>query len=288
MNQARTRRTVMTPANQNQTEYWCDQGARFWISFRPLFAGMMAPLVQPALDAIDAQPGEYLLDIGCGYGEEALDLARRVGPLGHVTGIDISTPMIELGRDLARAVGIANVRFADADAQTHPFPRQVYDALFSCFGMMFFDDPAAAFRNLARSLKRGGRVAFACWRAREENEWWSLPIEVALRQVPGWHLPPPSPTGAYSLASPARIRALLSGAGLEDIRLRPLDAFTGGIDLDSALAYVSAGPISSLLQDNPRAASAIENAVRAMLREHDGPSGVFLQSAIWIVTARKS
>jgi SAM-dependent methyltransferase len=288
MNQERVRRSHMTQPNQSQSEYWCDQGARFWISFRPQFAKMMAPLVQPTLDAIEAQPGEYLLDIGCGYGEETLELARRVGPHGHVTGIDISTPMVELGRDLARAAGLANVRFADADAQTHPFPRQVYDGLFSCFGVMFFDDPIAAFRNLARSLKRGGRIAFACWRGREVNEWWKLPTEAALRQVPGWHLAPPSPTGAYSLASAARIRALLSGAGLEDVRVEPLDAFTGGIDLDSALAYVSAGPLGGLLQANPQAASAAKTAVRAMLREHDGPNGVFLRSAIWIVTAHKS
>lgn len=285
MNQQR--KAAMIPANQNQTEYWCDQGARFWMSFRPHFARMMAPLVRPVVDAIEARPGEYLLDIGCGYGDEALELARRVGAPGHVTGIDLSTPMIELGRTLATQAGLANVRFAVADAQTHPFPRQVYDGLFSSFGVMFFDDPALAFRNLVRTLKRGGRIAFACWRAREENEWWALPIEAALRQVPGWHLPPPSQTGAYSLANPMRICTLLRDAGLKDIRVEPLDALTGGIDLDSALAYVSAGPLSALLQENPEAAPAIRAAVRAMLREHDGPNGIFLQSAIWIVTARK-
>lgn len=287
MNQARLRHALMNQTNQSQTEYWCDQGARFWISFRPHFARLMTPLVRPVLDSIDARPGEYLLDIGCGYGDETMELARRVAPQGHVTGIDISTPMVELGRDLARTAGLANVRFAAVDAQTHPFPRQVYDGLFSCFGVMFFDDPAAAFRNLARSLKRGGRIAFACWRGREDNAWWSLPMEAALRHVPGWQLPPPSPTGAYSLANPMRICALLSGAGLKNIAVAPLDALTGGIDLDSALAYVSAGPISTLLQDNPRAAIAVRAAVRAMLREHDGPNGVYLNSAIWIVTANK-
>ena len=90
-------------------------------------------------------------------------------------------------------------------------------------------------------------------------------METALRHVSRWHVPPPSPTGAYSLANPMRICTLLSGAGLKNIRVEPFDAFTGGIDLDSALAYVSAGPLSALLQDSPTVAPTVKAAVRAML-----------------------
>src|SRR3546814_2320304 len=128
---------------------------------------LLAPLGRAAMNALTAMPGERILDIGCGSGQTSLELGGAVEPGGEVLGIDLSAPLLEVAQ--RRNSGHQGLRFVQGDAQVFPFAPASFDAAFSRFGVMFFADPVAAFLNIRRGLKPGGRLAFACWRSLEEN-----------------------------------------------------------------------------------------------------------------------
>ena len=127
--------------------------------------------------ALGVQADEHVLDIGCGSGQITRE-AARMAQAGSALGVDISAPAIDRARDLAQAEEIHNVTFECADAQVCPFPRARFDLAMSRFGTMFFDDPGAAFENVGRALRPGGRLVMMVWQAAERNEW-----EVAIRQA---------------------------------------------------------------------------------------------------------
>ncbi len=162
------------------------------------------------------KPGEKVLDIGCGSGTTTLTLAARVGPMGEAVGIDISGPMMSVARRRAAEIS-APVRFIEADATDYGFEPESFDLAFSQFGVMFFADPAASFRNIQKAMKRDGRLVFVCWRGPFENPWSAVP-EAAARPF----LPPPAPAspdapGRYSFANPDRVKSILLQAGFHGI-----------------------------------------------------------------------
>ena len=151
-----------------------DVRVRAWAEVREPLELQLAPLGRRALAALAPHPGESVLDIGCGGGETALDLARAVAPDGTVVGVDLSAAVLAFARRAAK--GCERVRFVQADAQVFPFEPASFDAAFSRFGVMFFADPTAAFINIRRSLRPNGRLAFVCWRALEDNPLDILPL----------------------------------------------------------------------------------------------------------------
>ena len=161
-----------------------------------------------------------MLDVGCGTGETLLRLARAVGPAGRVTGVDISKPMLAVAA--RRAAGLPAVETAQADAASHPFPPGGIDLLFSRFGVMFFDDPAAAFRNLRGALAPSGRLAFVCWQPLAANAWFQVPLEVARPLVPQGAEADPEAPGPFAFARPERVRDILAAAGFGAVHIQPL------------------------------------------------------------------
>src|SRR5258706_5573605 len=137
----------------------------------------LAPLGHRAMAALSPKLGEYILDIGCGTGQTSVELGEKVGSEGEVLGIDPAPAVLKVAMEKAKRC--TQVRFVQADAQVFPFDPGVYDAAFSRFGVMFFTDPVAAFINIRRALKVGGRVAFVCWRSLEENELDTIPLQAA-------------------------------------------------------------------------------------------------------------
>ncbi|MGH8833576.1 MAG: class I SAM-dependent methyltransferase [Actinomycetes bacterium] len=133
-----------------------------------------------ALDAAQLQPGERVLDVDCGFGASTLDAAERVAPSGRVVGVDISTAMLEPARQRVAADGVDNVELLHADAQVHRFENESFDVIISRFGVMFFDDPQAAFTNLARALRPGGRLAFVCPQDPLKSEWVAVALGAAV------------------------------------------------------------------------------------------------------------
>ena len=179
-----------TSTNAEQIADWNgDQGQR-WVDYQALLDRMIEPFGAAALRAAAAQPGERVLDVGCGCGSTSLQLARAVGPQGSVLGVDISRPMLQAARRRAEAEPALRVTFTEADASAAALPAG-HDLLYSRFGLMFFDAPAAALRHLRGALRPGGRCAFVCWRAPRDNPWAMAPL-MAARQALGINPPPAS------------------------------------------------------------------------------------------------
>ncbi|MFO1081242.1 MAG: class I SAM-dependent methyltransferase [Reyranellaceae bacterium] len=261
--------------------------AAAWAEVRDLLELQLAPLGAPALDALAARPGEAVLDIGCGGGDTALALADAVAPHGSVTGIDLSAAVLAHAQPLSgRRPGL---RFLLGDAQSFPFEAATFDAAFSRFGVMFFADPVAAFANIRRSLKPGGRLAFVCWRALADNPLDHLPLAAAAAHLPPQPPEDPQAPGPFSFADPDRVRGLLHAAGFDSIDVVPHDRKVGSGDLESMLRVCTrVGALGKILRETPALRARALPAVRAALAEHDGPAGVQLAAATWVVTARVS
>jgi SAM-dependent methyltransferase len=274
-------------ANADQIAYWNATAGETWVAFQERLDRQIAPLGHTAMAALDPAADERLIDIGCGCGQTSLELAGEVGPDGAVLGVDISAPMLEVARRRAAEAGQANVRFAEADAQTHPFAGGGFDGVYSRFGVMFFADPAAAFANLHGALRPGGRLAFVCWRPLALNEWMLLPMRAALAHIPPPPPPDPLAPGPFAFADPDRVRGILAAGGFRDIDIAAHDTKIGGNDLDGSVAMaLRLGPLGAILRENPALRDRVVGAIREALEPHAGPSGVFLSGAVWIVTAK--
>ena len=278
--------TAEPAANADQIAYWNAIAGVTWAALQDLLDRQIDPLGRVAMDALAPQPGERVLDIGCGCGQTSLELAQRVGAHGHVQGVDISAPMLEIAR--RRTTDAGHINFLEADAQTYAFPPGAHDAAFSRFGVMFFEDPVAAFANIAKALHHGGRLAFVCWRPMAENGWMSLPLVAALPHIPPPAPPEPNAPGPFAFADAERVRAILAQAGFTDIEIRPHDQLIGGNDLEATVALsLRVGPLGAILRDNPHLKESVVGAIHEALAPHVTPQGVFLPSATWIVQAKR-
>ena len=173
--------------NAEQISYWNEQAGPVWVAEQQSLDAMLEPLGQTAMELAGIEPGNRVLDVGCGAGNTTLQLGERVGPSGSLLGVDLSAPMLERARERARSAGADHVSFQQADAQIEPL--RDFDRVFSRFGVMFFADPVAAFANLRRALGPGGRIAFICWRPLAENPWILEPMRILAELV---ELPAPA------------------------------------------------------------------------------------------------
>jgi SAM-dependent methyltransferase len=242
--------------------------------------------------ALGLRAGERVIDVGCGCGDTSLELGRRVTPSGSVLGVDISEPMLGRARERAAAEHMGHVLFATADAQTHVFAPGAADAIFSRFGVMFFADPTAAFANLRTALQPDGRLGFVCWQPVMANPWMLTPVMALAGIVPLPTPAAPDAPGPFSFGDPDRVRRILDGAGFRDVAI---DAFTptvtlgGGVSLDETVEFaLDLGPTGQALREaGPDARPRAFVAVREALAPFSTPNGVVLDSASWIVTARR-
>lgn len=277
----------MNPSAPNaaQAAYWNEQAGPTWAELQSPLDRQLAPLGARAIEALAPRPGERILDIGCGAGAASLDLARAVGASGSVLGVDLSRPLLDIARK--RADGLANVRFEEADAQAYPFEPASFDAAFSRFGVMFFSDPPAAFANIRRALKPGGRLAFVCWREPALNPAMTLAMMAAVAYVEPPPPPQPGAPGPFAFADPDHVRGILEAGGLTNVSLTSFETKIGSGDLETTLGLsLRVGPLGAVLREHPDKREAVIDAVREAYRAHEGPDGVKLDSATWIVTAR--
>lgn len=283
----------MSGKNAYQVADWNGQSGERWVANQARLDQMLAAFGEAAIRAAAPAQGESVLDIGCGAGASSFALAGLVGPRGHARGVDISVPLIARARALAPAD--APITFELADAASAPLPEGAFDLLFSRFGVMFFDDPAAAFAHLRRALKPGGRLAFVCWRGADENDWVRLPMGAIRDIVPPMAPPDPEAPGPFSFAKRERVARILTVAGFADTTVTPLDgaiAFGQGGTREAAIEDAlemafEVGPLSRALADQPddiRGRAA--DAVRAAFATRPGERSVMIDGAAWIVTAR--
>jgi SAM-dependent methyltransferase len=272
--------------HRDQVAYWDGPGGTRWTDESARTEKMLSQVATLLYERAKIRPGETVLDVGCGLGPTTIALASQVGPSGRVVGLDVSKDMIALARQ--RAAGVANIEFVAADAATHQFAAPFADVLFSRFGVMFFGDPAAAFANLRRAMKPGGRVVFACWRRMSENQWMLKPLLAAYDHVPKPPPAQPDEPGPFAFADQERVGKILTGAGFAVPRFTPVDlAFEigGGNGLDAAVQQsMTIGATSRVLQDQPDAVRAkVAQSIRAALTPYLKGQSVALPGAIWIV-----
>ncbi len=169
--------------NAAQADFWNSDPGRRWVRFQEGLDSIHASVTDVLLSAARPQPGERVLDVGCGAGAQTFALASAVGPDGAVTGIDFSAPLLERAAERRDELGVGNVTFQLGDAAVESFPTGTFDLAASRFGVMFFDDPVAAFRNIAAALRPGGRIAFVAWQGQEHNPWFALPHRLAVERL---------------------------------------------------------------------------------------------------------
>jgi SAM-dependent methyltransferase len=280
--------TIADQGNADQIAYWNGPGGRSWVERQESQEASLAPVSTVLIERAAVRPGEHVVDIGCGTGATTMEIAARVGPTGSVLAIDVSEPMLAGARARLRA-GL-RVTFVQADATTYAFPPAAFDLLVSRFGVMFFADPAKSFANLRTSLRRGGRLVFACWRKPEENPWLTVPLRAVHQHVPRPPQPGPEDPGMFSFAGTDRIARVLGQAGFDAIRTETLDlevdvARGKGLD-EAAASVVMVGPASRALEGQmPEIRRAAVASVRSALVPYAKGATVPLAAAIWIVTA---
>jgi SAM-dependent methyltransferase len=279
---------MTNPVRPTQREYWNSHVGEEWARQADRTDKMFEDLTQAGLDRLKLQPGERVLDIGCGAGETTLAAARQVGASGHVVGVDLSKPLLELGRARAQAGG-ANVDFIEADAGAGAVRGAPFDAAFSRFGVMFFEDAVAAFSNLRQSLRASGRLAFICWRSFPENLWSSTPLD-ALTPMLSAPLPPPDQNlpCPFFFADAAKINSTLGAAGWDGIAIDPWDGpLVIGADANDAAKYMlKIGPSARAIAEQDLDRAAAQRLIVERLAPLQGPAGVSLPAACWIVSAR--
>ncbi|HJT88377.1 MAG TPA: class I SAM-dependent methyltransferase, partial [Bryobacteraceae bacterium] len=281
----------MSPAhayNREQRTRWNGPDGEYWASQSDRLDRTLGPVTGPLLEFAAPAAGSTVIDVGCGCGAITLELAKIVGPRGRVTAIDLSEPM--LGRARERLRPYANTDFLLGDAAELPLESLRAELIVSRFGVMFFGDPAAAFRNLRSGLVPGGRVRFACWRPIRENPWLQIPLHAAYDHAPRLPKPQPDEPGPFSFADPERVTRVLTAAGFTAPTFQPLDIeldLAAGRTVDDAAVHASqTGPARRALanQSADIQARALES-IRRALEPYASSEGVKLPGAVWLVAA---
>ena len=275
--------------NADQIAYWNGPGGQRWADRQAAQDILLKPVADLLIDRAQPKAGERIIDVGCGSGATTIAFAQKVGPSGHVVGVDVSGPMLERARQSAPKD--LPVDFVLADATVYPFDPASFDLLASRFGVMFFADPVLSFQNMRKALRPSGRLAFACWREPRENPFFMAPLQAVYKHVP--KLPPQGPEdpGPFAFASEARVHRILGAAGFTGIAMEPcalaLDVAIGrGLEAAVQGAF-EIGPASRALEGHPpEVRAAATNSVREALAAFVKGETVPLPASIWIVTAR--
>jgi SAM-dependent methyltransferase len=262
-----------------------DARVRVWLEIREAMERQLQPLGQPAIDGLQLRTGDRVLDIGCGLGSTPAELAGAVGPHGTVVAIDVLSSAVEIMR--SEVSWPSAVSFVQGDAEVYPFAPASFDAAFSRFGVMFFADPVAAFANIRRALRPGGRLSFVCWRSFAENELDWFPICAASPHLPPQLVREAERARHFSFANPTFLRETLARAGFDQIDIRQHDQDVRCGDLQSMLDVCSrVGSLGALLREHPQFREDAVSALKQALVARDGPGGPALRSSTWIVGAR--
>ena len=282
----------MSEVNKNQRDFWSGKGGDIWVERQNVMDIMLSPLGEAALNKLNFNEEENVLDIGCGCGHTTLNIAKRIEPLGNVTGLDISEPMLERAKESAVEMSITNTTFKCVDVQTEDLGDQIYSAAFSRFGVMFFEDSIAAFKNINRSLISGGCLSFVCWQSPAVNPWQSLFIQEIKKflELPS---PPPRSPGPFAFMESEYVFSILEESKFQDINIEGHEAevnmFSGRSLSDSVKDYISINPVvTEMLRDSSEdQTTEIVNSAIEAFSPYYSEKGLIFPSATWLVTAKK-
>jgi len=277
--------------NTAMARYWNEVAGPRWVQRQAMQEARNIEMLEQLLAAARPAAGEHVLDIGCGTGVTTEPYAKAVGPHGHVTAADISKPMLDAARQRIDQTGLGNVTLLLADAQTHEFPEAAFDLLTSRLGVMFFADPIAAFRNLIKALRRGGRLCMAVWATVEESLHQHLPLDVAIK-----HLGPPATQSPHApgpnvYGDRDYLRGILDAAGFADVAIEPRRFLVHGDTAARAAEHSSQmGAVQRLMDEkNAKAATraAIIRDIEAAFRPYERDGATRIPATFLLVTAHR-
>jgi len=278
--------TERSAPNRAQAALWNDLGGRTWAELQDMLDRLFLPLEALLVDAAVVAGGKRVLDVGCGAGATTLAVARALGPGSRCTGVDISAPLIAAATARAAAAGAANVTFIEADAQTYAFDAGSFDTVISRMGVMFFDDPVAAFANLRRAAQPGAQLAFLAWRSRDENPFMTAAERSAATVVSELARRDDDGPGQFGFASAERVKGILEACGWTSIEVRPVDVACS-LPVAQLPIYVTQmgayGRVRGTLDEAARAAT--DAAVLSAFDPFVAGDQVRFSSAFWRVTA---
>jgi ubiquinone/menaquinone biosynthesis C-methylase UbiE len=274
-------------------EFWNAVLAPKFIRFRHILVGGLSRHSEAVFPTLPVQQGDRVLDVGCGFGDTAIKLARLVGPTGTVTGIDCCDAFLEIARGEAAAGGVRNAEFLRGDAEI-ALPTAQFDFVFARFGTMFFANPVAGLRNMRRALKPRSVMVHIVWRNRADNPWLSMAKDVVLRFLPeaGADAATCGP-GPFSMSNEETVRMMMQAAGYAEIEFRRVDVpVLVGHDVKDAIAFqLAIGPAGEVFREAGAEAEEkrplIEQALaEAINRQKIAADGIVMHSSSWVITAR--
>jgi SAM-dependent methyltransferase len=283
-------------SNTLQKEMWNGRAGESWVRHNSLLEQLLAEPGRECMNLLPRTPAMQILDVGCGCGNQTLELAARLDASSTVIGVDISEPMLGLARELKAANDnalSAEVQFALGDASEPLFDEASFDAIYSRFGVMFFDEPVAAFSALRNSLKPRGKLGFVCWREPKLNPFFNAPMEAALTVLPAPAPSAPGAPGPFGLADDNVIQTTLRLAGFKDVSVAPLNlTLSVGAETPFDAVFeelIQIGPAAALIaQSNPSLKEKAREAVYNRLSDfYASGQGVSFDANFWLVTARK-
>ncbi|MFD2739280.1 class I SAM-dependent methyltransferase [Sulfitobacter aestuarii] len=276
--------------NAEQRQFWSEQAGDKWIARQAELDTLFDPVLEGVLARADLAAGQQVLDIGCGAGTSSLQAAERVGAQGHVLGVDISAPLVAHAR--ARAEGHHNVSFAHEDAAVHPFEPAHFDRLISRFGVMFFADSTAAFRNIASALKAGAKISFAAWGQIDHNPYFTLPAQTARAVLGPRPKTDPDLPGPFAFRNPGRVEDILRKSGFTEIasEVVRIDLTPRGSSADLADQMCDIGPAHAALDHFSASAeqrAELRDALKEALSAHAWLDGLKILAEINFFTGTR-
>jgi ubiquinone/menaquinone biosynthesis C-methylase UbiE len=282
---------AVEPRNE-YVDFWNTILVPKFVRWRHIIVGGLTLHSAKIFPSLEVHEGDKVVDAGCGFGDTAIQLARLVGPAGSVLAVDCCDGFLAYGRQDAKAAGISNINFLEADVQSYPF-KPVHDFCFSRFGTQFFESPVAGLRNMRATLKPGGTMTMVVWRGLKDNPWLGHGKDIVLK-----HLPPPGDNaltcgpGPFSMADTAVVTKQLEIAGYTDIQFEQVDAelFVGN-DVDDAVAFqLAIGPAGEVYREAGELAEQRHGEIAAALKtefaKYQRPNGIIMDSSSWKVSAR--
>ena len=280
----------MSDAHGTTGEDWAEARGALWLAELDPYEQMLEPLGVALLARADLRPGQSVADIGCGGGWTSRQAARQVGANGHVHGLDISPALVAEAKRRADAAALGNLRFSTADASRFHPDDAPFDRLLSRLGVMFFNEPIAAFGHLRSLLGQGGQADFAVWAPQQNNVWMSGARAIVAARI---ELPSPDPLapGPFALADRDHLEDVLYCARFSSVDIAPwngripVGGAASNADKAADFALRAFSFADALAETAPALVTEIRADLVAFYRDFETPEGLLVPASAWLVRA---
>lgn len=281
----------MEDKNIKQRQFWSGAGGDVWVNKQREMDIMLNPLGDRVIERLDLKSDSKIIDIGCGCGATTLEIAKKITQ-GEILGVDISEPMLDKATETAKEMSLSNISFEVKDVQVDVMPLNYFDIAFSRFGVMFFEDPFEAFKNIHSSLKEDGLLSFVCWQNASLNPWQSLSIQV-IKEFLDLPAPAPKSPGPFAFEDKTYLEEILRESGFKGLEIldnrEDIIMFSGKSIREACEDYLTINPVVTEMLKNskPELTEEILEALVIKFSNFHQNDGLLFPSATWIVTAKK-